>query len=87
MAEESKTKRLCSEIQLFDLCSKDTCKQRNGRFCTDSDLLAKFEAISEEDVLQDQFIDDTDDYEDSDDMEFNDGCFDDFDDEDEDRDE
>jgi hypothetical protein len=87
MAEESKTKRLCSEIQLFDLCSKDTCKRKNGRFCSDDELLAKFEAISEEDVLRDQFIDDSDDYEDSDDADYDDGCFDDSDGEDEDRDE
>ncbi len=95
MAEELKTKRLCSEIQLFDLCSKDTCKLKNGRFCTDDALLAKFEAISEEDVLRDQLIDDSDDYDDSDDTDHDDdsdetdydnGCFDDFDGE-EDRDE
>ena len=87
MAEESKTKRLCSEIQLFDLCSKDTCNCKNGRYCTDDELLAKFESISEEDVLQDQLVDDSDDYEDSDDEDYDDGCFDDFDGEDEDRDE
>ncbi len=87
MADESNTKRLCSEIQLFDLCSKDTCERKNGRFCTDADLLAKFEAISEEDVLQDQFLEDTDDSEDADGIGYGDGCFDDFEDEDEDGDE
>ncbi len=87
MAEESNTKRLCSEIQLFDLCSKDTCARKNGRFCADPDLLAKFEAISEEDVLQDQFSEDADDSEDSEDYGYGDGSFDDFEDEDEDGDE
>ncbi len=57
MAEESKPKRLCSEIQLFDLCSRETCKCRDGRYCTDSEMLAKFEAISEEDEQErDRFL-------------------------------
>lgn len=41
--------RLCSEIQLFDLCSLDVCEYQNGRYCTKEDILAKFEAIKEED--------------------------------------
>ncbi len=41
--------RLCSEIQLFDLCDLDSCGFRVGKFCTDSDLLARFEDINEED--------------------------------------
>lgn len=40
--------RLCSEIQLFDLCDLDTCRFRDGRFCTDATLVAKFEAIADE---------------------------------------
>jgi hypothetical protein len=48
MAEEQ-TKRLCTEIQLFDLCDKDVCGHRDGRYCTKGDILAKFEAIKEED--------------------------------------
>lgn len=42
-------KRLCTEIQLFDLCERDVCSHRDGRYCTKGELLAKFEAISEED--------------------------------------
>ena len=42
-------KRLCSEIQLFDLCEKDVCNHKDGRYCTKGDILAKFEAISEDD--------------------------------------
>ena len=41
--------RLCSEIQLFDLCDLDSCRFRKSRFCTNEELLAKFESISEED--------------------------------------
>src|SRR5690349_17251290 len=42
-------KRLCSEIQLFDLCDLERCGHKDGRFCTDEDLLARFEHIPEED--------------------------------------
>jgi len=40
--------RLCSEIQLFDLCERNKCEFRKGRFCTDGDILARFEAISDD---------------------------------------
>jgi hypothetical protein len=39
--------RLCSEIQLFDLCELEQCNFKEGRFCTDPELLAKFEAEDE----------------------------------------
>lgn len=39
--------RLCNEIQLFDLCELDRCDFKDGRFCTDPRLLAKFEAIAD----------------------------------------
>jgi hypothetical protein len=42
-------KRLCNEIQLFDLCELDVCGHRDGRYCTKGELLARFEAIKEED--------------------------------------
>ena len=41
--------RLCSEIQLFDLCDLDSCRFKSNRFCTNEELLAKFESIKEED--------------------------------------
>lgn len=44
--------RLCSEIQLFDLCDLDTCGHKKERFCTNEQLLKKFEAIREEDDHQ-----------------------------------
>lgn len=44
-----KPQRLCSEIQLFDLCDLDTCCQKDGRYCTNPEVLARFEAIKEED--------------------------------------
>ena len=40
--------RLCSEIQLFDLCERNKCEFKKGRFCTDGDILARFEAISDD---------------------------------------
>lgn len=49
MAGEEKPRRLCSEIQLFDLCDKAKCGSKDGRFCADEFLVAKFEAISQED--------------------------------------
>ena len=49
-AEPAKqAKRLCSEIQLFDLCDLERCNYKDGRYCTDEDLLARFEHIPEED--------------------------------------
>lgn len=57
MSEQEKPQRLCSEIQLFDLCSKETCSKKKGRYCTDEALLEKFEAIShEEDFSADQYL-------------------------------
>ncbi len=57
MSEKEKPQRLCSEIQLFDLCSKETCSKKKGRYCTDEALLDKFEAIShEEDFSSDQYL-------------------------------
>ena len=41
--------RLCSEIQLFDLCELDNCGFKRERFCTDKELLTRFESIKEED--------------------------------------
>jgi hypothetical protein len=39
--------RLCNEIQLFDLCEIDPsrCSFRDGRFCTDIDMLRAFEGM------------------------------------------
>lgn len=44
---EDLPQRLCSEIQLFDLCDLDGCSFRNNRFCTSPDLLARFEEITD----------------------------------------
>ena len=49
MEKEQTPPRLCSEIQLFDLCDRDVCAHKDGRYCTKGDILAKFEAIKEED--------------------------------------
>ena len=42
--------RLCSEIQLFDLCDLDSCGRKNGRFCADPHLLDRFEKIAENEL-------------------------------------
>ena len=49
MEKEQPPRRLCSEIQLFDLCDLETCCQKEGRFCTNEEVLQRFEAIKEED--------------------------------------
>ena len=49
MEQEKGTQRLCSEIQLFDLCELDACGHKDGRFCTRGEILERFEAIKEED--------------------------------------
>lgn len=41
--------RLCSEIQLFDLCDLDSCSFKVSRFCTNEELVSKFESIKDED--------------------------------------
>jgi hypothetical protein len=43
---DNRPQRLCSEIQLFDLCDLDSCNHKNGRFCADSVLLGRFEKIA-----------------------------------------
>jgi hypothetical protein len=49
METKKHVQRLCSEIQLFDLCDLDTCCQKDGRYCTNPEVLERFEAIKEED--------------------------------------
>lgn len=51
-ASAEPVQRLCSEIQLFDLCELDSCRSRQGRFCTNQELLSRFEAIAEDDAAQ-----------------------------------
>jgi hypothetical protein len=52
METQQRTQRLCSEIQLFDLCELEACKHKEGRFCTEGTILERFEAIKEEDPEQ-----------------------------------
>ncbi len=57
MAENKNPQRLCSEIQLFDLCERDICGHKDGRYCTKGDLIARFEAIAdEEERSPEQFL-------------------------------
>ena len=39
--------RLCNEIQLFDLCDLASCRYKDGRFCSNSDLLERFDKIAD----------------------------------------
>jgi hypothetical protein len=69
--KEPNPPRLCSEIQLFDLCAMDVCGHKDGRYCTKGDILAKFEAILDEDESRspEQFMaDELDDVEGADDL-------------------
>lgn len=43
-------RRLCSEIQLFDLCDLAVCRSKDGRFCNNPELLARFEKIAEREL-------------------------------------
>lgn len=62
---EELPRRLCSEIQLFDLCDLEQCSFRDGRFCTHADLLAQFEAAAEpDDRPVDRYEDDDEDEDD-----------------------
>jgi hypothetical protein len=54
-------RRLCSEIQLFDLCEREQCRFKDDRFCTDPVMLARFEAIAEPEDRPVQRFDDNDD--------------------------
>lgn len=45
-------RRLCNEIQLFDLCDLDTCRYKDDRFCTNAELVAAFERISDAEVVR-----------------------------------
>lgn len=40
-------RRLCSEIQLFDLCELERCMFKDDKFCTDPEMLARFESEAE----------------------------------------
>jgi hypothetical protein len=73
--KDENPKRLCSEIQLFDICSKNSCKYKDGRFCTDGDILARFEAISDEEDAgsNDVFLADEMEEMDEDDLSYDEG--------------
>ena len=81
MTEESsetaaKPDRLCSEIQLFDLCDLDSCNFKKGKFCTNAKMLAEFESIQEQDdrseLVYEELEEDDDfaDFDDGDDQDY-----------------
>ena len=68
-------KRLCNEIQLFDLCELEKCGHKQGLYCTSKELLDRFESIAEEDErsrASDFISDELDDDEMNDDDTYND---------------
>ena len=81
-------RRLCGEIQLFDLCKKKSCAHKDGRFCTSGEILAKFEAISdEENEFNDQYLADETEEMEEDDLHYDELIAEDENDEDEDEEE
>ena len=52
--------RLCSEIKLFDLCELEKCRFKSDRFCTDPEMLARFEAVAEPEAPSVKQFDDDD---------------------------
>lgn len=68
-------RRLCSEIQLFDLCSRDVCEYKKDRYCTNRDILARFEAISDDEDANsaDLFLADEMEEMDEDDLSYDEG--------------
>ena len=54
-------KRLCNEIQLFDLCDLSRCGFKEGQFCTDELLLKRFEAINDVERSLDRYDSDQED--------------------------
>lgn len=75
MSEAENPKRLCSEIQLFDLCERDECEFKKGRYCTNRDILARFEAISddEDENSTEQFLVDESEEMEEDGLEYDEG--------------
>jgi hypothetical protein len=72
--------RLCNEIQLFDLCELEKCSHKKGLYCTNDELLNRFEAIAEEDErpAPSRYVsEEDDDAELSDDEAYDDACDDD----------
>ncbi len=48
--------RLCSEIQLFDLCNLASCRFKSGRFCCNHELLERFEKIADEEFRSSEML-------------------------------
>ena len=45
LKQNKSPQRLCSEIQLFDLCVLDSCIYKTGSFCSNEDMVSQFEKI------------------------------------------
>lgn len=58
MKQDNAPQRLCSEIQLFDLCDLTSCGFKSGRFCNNSELLRRFERIADQELgIPERFMD------------------------------
>lgn len=75
METQQRVQRLCSEIQLFDLCELDSCSHKDGRYCTEGGILERFEAIKEEDErsVEQYLSEEYDEDEDPEDPDFDEG--------------
>jgi hypothetical protein len=47
---DNSPQRLCSEIKLFDLCDLDKCRYKSGRYCSNDELVSRFEKIAEDEI-------------------------------------
>jgi len=58
LKRDSAPQRLCSEIQLFDLCDLTSCGFKSGSFCNNSEMLCRFERIADQEIrLPERFMD------------------------------
>jgi hypothetical protein len=71
--QDKPEQRLCSEIQLFDLCDREQCSHKEGRFCTNGELLTRFERISEKDDTRSYLLEGSEDGDEADDDAYGDG--------------
>lgn len=58
LKRDNAPQRLCTEIQLFDLCDLTSCGFKSGRFCNNPELLLRFERIADQELrLPERFMD------------------------------
>jgi hypothetical protein len=70
---DNPVQRLCSELQLFDLCDLKRCSHKEGRYCANGELLTRFERISEKDDTRSYLSEEPEQGEEADDDAYGDG--------------